>query len=173
MNYLGSPYRLRPVEPDAFREKATQFFRLQHEQGLTEALRRSAGDYDLLSEAIVTYGEVLQELYREGGGLYGLALGAGLTALRAVNPTPDTPLIKPRDWETTIDRERELTRRPRLGTVEAISGVGLLELMGVNPGYVDGYQTTFDRPRLNHLRGFSGLGVLHAHDLMHFASARA
>jgi hypothetical protein len=72
-----------------------------------------------------------------------------------------------------MDREQELRDRPAVKTLEGLAGLGLLEVHQVNPGYVDGYEKVMDVPAGAANLGYTGLGALHAHDLLHFASQRA
>jgi len=172
MNYLGAEYRLQEISPEVYEYHAKRAAQLQIDKKLGGMLRSIATDYPELPDSIHKYSYVLQCRYRHGGGLYSLAAAAGISALREVNPIPEVPLLSPKDWEKTVERTNRLGERPGVDLLESLSGIALLEIYGCNPGYIDGYQETMDKPGLTRFLGFSGLGTVHAHDLMHFASIR-
>ena len=146
---------------------------MQQEHKLEGALRASTGGDDTnLADIISTFGDHIHNAYGEGGGFYSLSVGIGIVALRETNPYTAVPGIAPEDWDNTMHRAEGLRSKPNLKTVEAISGTALLEIAQVNDGYVDGYQRAFSIPNLSYYLGFTGLGAMHAHDLMHFASVR-
>jgi len=57
-------------------------------------------------------------------------------------------------------------------TIEEEALTGLDEIIEANEGYVGGFDLAFGDPALADTLGFSALGALCAHDLVHFASIR-
>lgn len=173
MKYLEADYQLYPVSSEVYQRSSVLFSLFVKNTRLIPALeeltRKEGKEF---VDILLNIGSEIQGAYGDGGGFYGLALGIGITALREANPHKLVPGIVVEDWEQTIDREKELSKRPDIKTIEALSGIALLEISDVNFGYVDGYQISHDRPNLTPYLGFSGLATMHAHDLMHFASLR-
>jgi len=174
MRYLDSDYSLRPVDSDAYRAQAQRIALLKSRCSLTETMEMTLSEESpSLIDYIRAYGRKLQEAYAIGSGFYALSAAVGITALREANSLDEVPPIQPDDWRQMTAREAELHGRPGIATLEEVAGIGMLEIRGVNTGYVDGYEAAYGDPTLRRFLGFTGLGNLNAHDLMHFASLRA
>ena len=172
MQYLDAEYRLEPVSTAEYMRYAQEFALKQREFGLEGALRLiTEGEEPELTDVIMGNSDNIHSAY-SGGGYYGFYLGMCLHILRRANPLPETPRIEPQDWDSVMSREKELRERLGVNTLEALGGMGLLEIRDVNDGYVEGYSFTVDSLRLTPFLGLTGLGALHAHDLIHFASVR-
>ena len=173
MQYLGNEYLLEPVPESTYIKRTKRYAYIKSRHTVEEALRIVLTDED---PAIVpTISETslhLMEVYSEGGGHFCNAIGSSISALRLTNPLSRAPGINLEDWSRVAEREAALRDRPAITTLEGACGIGLLEVRGVNPTYVDGYQDIFGSPALTPYLGFTGLGALMAHDLMHFASQR-
>lgn len=173
MQYLGAEYRLSQVSEAIYSATSQHVAGLQGVYGLRGTLRSiTKKEMSTLSDCIYTFGNHLTDVYGEGGGFYGSAFVVGIAALRQVNPQPDVPAVEAEDWDSMMGREAELRERVGSKTLEAIGGVGLLEIREVNNTYVEGYQAVMNTPNLSPYLGFTGLATLHAHDILHFASIR-
>jgi hypothetical protein len=171
MKYLDTDYRLEQVTPASYKAQSRRVSSIQQMNDLKHALRTvTTNEESDLTDVIFGFGDHLHETYGHGGGFFILAAGIGIAALRTTNPINLVPSIQPEDWDSMMARQQELQERPGIRTVESIAGIGLLEVRNVNSGYVDGYQETFDTPRLSPFLGLTGLGALVAHDLVHYAS---
>ncbi len=169
MNYLGGEYLLSQVAEADYSSSLRSVAISNKLNGIAAALRIALKHEDpALAKAIEASGANLHESYGNGEGMYMLAAATGIKALRSANP--DIPIISGGAWDEAIAREDELRTRPAVTTIEMLSGLGLSEVRNVNPGYVDGYETGFQRPGFMEVSGIIGLAALHAHDLMHFAS---
>lgn len=175
MKYLGSEYRLSVVDKQTFKRQATRAGLLKLDNDLEGTIKALTSDEDpTLAGHILMQGDMIHEAYRDGGALYALAFGVGIAALRKTNPLPRIPAIDTaEDWDRLVERDKELRARPGFSTLEEEAGIGLLEVRAVNNDYVDGYQEAFyTTPWMIQRLGFTSLGALNAHDLMHFASTR-
>lgn len=169
MTYLDSEYRLAQVTDEEYFGAVKAVAVSKKLSSMRTALRLALGQEDPeLANIVEGYAVLLHTCHGNGGGMYSLAVAASINALRIHNPTirPITAL----DWDHAQARESELYSRPSIETVEQLSGIGLLEIRDVNSGYVDGFQTSFQRPGFLAVIGITGLAALHSHDLMHFAS---
>ncbi|MCA9332738.1 hypothetical protein KDA00_02590 [Candidatus Saccharibacteria bacterium] len=169
MTYLDTEYLLTQTSEAEYRSTVRAVAISNKLNGIYKALGIALKQEDpALAKAIEASAANLHQTYNDGGGMYMLAAATGLKLLRAENP--DVPPIGQFAWEKTMEREGELRTRPAITTVEMLSGLGLAEVRDVNTGYVDGYEEGFQRPGFMAVSGIIGLGALHAHDLMHFAS---
>lgn len=174
MHYLGTEYALAPVTTQKYITAATRFAALVEEYDVTKAISIATKRDDAgMVETITAQALHFNQVYDHGSGFYILGIGASLTALRPDRANKEKYRISSGVWEKLREREQELQARPEIHTLEQIGGIGLLEITAVNAGYVDGYQDAFDKPGLTPFLGFTGLGALHAHDLVHFASTQA
>lgn len=64
------------------------------------------------------------------------------------------------------------SNRPYSRIVEEASSIALIEVEEVNPNFVESYENSnFHKSSvLVQAIGFTGLGMVHAHDIAHFAS---
>jgi hypothetical protein len=173
MQYLGGEYLLQTVTDTTYISRAKRCAYIKMRHTVEDMLRLVLPEEN--PELSLTISETslhLMEVYGEGGGHFCNGIAASISALRKTNPLSIVPSIEPEDWDRTAEREAELRSRPAITTLEGACGIGLLEVRDVNPTYVDGYQEIFGLPALTPYLGFTGLGALMAHDLMHFASQR-
>ncbi len=169
MNYLDQEYRLSQVSGKEYCATAKAVALSKKLNSMTTALKIALKHEDpKLARVIEGEALNLHRTYGDGGGMYMLTSATSIKALRSNNP--DIPQITPDDWDKVVDREQKLTIRPVNATLELIGGIGLAEVRDVNPGYVDGFQASFQIPSFMAASGVISLAALHAHDLMHFAS---
>ena len=175
MHYLGYEYRLSSVNGDVYKAQTRIAEELKGVHSLENTLRELTAEEDpTLAQHILSSGIIIESVYGEGGGYFSLSFGVGIAALREVNPIGVVPRIDVDvDWDLMVARQAELQQRPGITTLEEQAGIGLLEVSSVNDGYIEGYRTVYDSSRLLPFLGFTGIGALNAHDLMHFASVRA
>lgn len=169
MIYLETEYRLAQLSDAEYHSAVRSVAISKKLNNITAVLKIALKHEDPELSKIVEGNAInLHTSYGNGGGMYTLAVAASIKALRLKNPEIN-PIV-PTLWDEVMNRERELRDRPAVRTIEQLSGLGLLEVRGVNPGYVDGFQTSFQRPGFMEVSGVIGLAALHSHDFMHFAS---
>lgn len=173
MQYLGAEYQLSQLRSLDYRIGRGIAAKLRTNRSADSALRLVSRDEDpALAKQIILFGKNVQKAYGEGGSYYQTAFTIGWAGLRRLHQVAEVPAVGAQDWGQLMDREAELRDRPDIATLEGLSGIGLLEVRTVNPGYVDGYEEVMSSPVVTPYLGYTALGTLHAHDLMHFASQR-
>ena len=167
--YLGSDYRLAPVGSNAIVQYARMFAQDKLRYPVKATMMSLLHDLDLVGN-LMRQGDHMFEVYGEGGAMYSTGATVGLAALRSANPDVVT---EDEDWNKNGFREVGIQRAHAARTVEEVALFGLDGVRQLNEPYVEGYERAYVQPgEGSRLIGFIGLGMLHAHDAMHFASQR-
>lgn len=171
--YCFQPYRLEDVYPELIDYYTLKVNSDLREGGLKYALDEATSHEDpSISGCFYYYGDHLRQVYGEGGAEYAIFAAVGLSALREENPGV-APIVGA-DWDAAQKRERELTLSRNFRVVEDVVDAAFKQIRFVNPGYVQGFEEFIKQKRaVAQTAGFCALGMLHAHDMLHFAALRS
>lgn len=170
MLYAHAEYHLGQVTPSIYARAMRDFSFRAEEYELVGAHRQITGASALeVAEDVLSYSRQLPEASERGEPQYLRALNVGIMALRAVSPVS----LQPRDWTLVIsyDLERQLMN-PGISLAEFIT-LAFAEIACVNQGYVRGHYEAFSAEDMADAAVLSGLGAIHAHDLIHFGTVPA